>query len=99
LRPCADKDARRASALPWSWAGAARHAAAPIAAGAATATGVVALNGAGAMALAKALDPAMPVSRVWLATAATKRSTFGGTELPWTRRIIWGTTPLHGHAI
>jgi len=51
------------------------------------------------MALAKALDPAMPVSRVWLATAATKRSTFGGTELPWTRRIIWGTTPLHGHAI
>jgi hypothetical protein len=57
------------------------------------------VNAAGAMALAGALDPAKPVGSVWLATAVTERSTLGGVEMPWTRRIIWGATPLYGDAI
>lgn len=57
------------------------------------------VNAAGAMALARALDPGTRVGSVWLATAVTERSTFGGVELPWTRRIVWGATPLFGDAI
>jgi serine protease AprX len=57
------------------------------------------LNAAGAIALARALDPGVAVGAWWLATTATESSYLGGHLWPWTRRIIWGDTLLYGHAV
>ncbi|MCC6991801.1 MAG: S8 family serine peptidase [Acidobacteria bacterium] len=57
------------------------------------------LNGLGALALAKSLDPSRALGSWWLATPVVESSKLGGYTLPWSRRIIWGASTLYGDAI
>ena len=57
------------------------------------------LNGLGALALAKSLDPSRVLGSWWLATPVVESSKLGGFTLPWSRRIIWGASTLYGDAI
>lgn len=57
------------------------------------------LNGAGALALARSLDPSRAVGSWWLATPVVESTKLGGVDQPWSRRIIWGTSTLFGDAI
>lgn len=57
------------------------------------------LNGAGALALARSLDPSRALGTWWLATPVVESSKLGGFTLPWSRRIIWGASTLYGDAI
>lgn len=57
------------------------------------------LNAAGALALARAVDPGAAVGAWWLATSVTESSYLGGHLWPWTRRLVWGDTLLYGQAV
>ncbi|WP_291984344.1 S8 family serine peptidase, partial [Luteitalea sp.] len=57
------------------------------------------LNGAGALSLARSLDPSRALGTWWLTMPVIESSTLGGVTLPWSRRIIWGQSALYGDAI
>lgn len=57
------------------------------------------INGAGAIALARALDPDAPSGASWLTEPVSERTVLAGVSMPWTRRILWGARPLDGLAV
>lgn len=57
------------------------------------------LNAAGALALARNLDTSKGVGKWWLSSGVDEQSALGGATLPWTRRILWGTSALYGQAV
>jgi serine protease AprX len=59
--------------------------------------GAGAVNAAGAMALARAIDTGMPLSSWWLATGITPATTLAnGEELGWSQHIVWGDEYILG---
>lgn len=61
--------------------------------------GAGALNAAGAIRLASALDPAAATGHWWLTSPVGEASSFSFVTLPWTRRIIWGDTFIWGDTV
>lgn len=54
------------------------------------------INGAGALALTRAIDPAVPVGSPWLETGLEQFSTIAGTVLAWSDHIVWGDHVVWG---
>ena len=52
--------------------------------------GAGAVNAAGAIALAAAIDPNRPVGAWWLTTGVNTWTTIGGQTLAWGQRAVWG---------
>ncbi|MGH3522675.1 MAG: S8 family serine peptidase, partial [Mycobacterium sp.] len=50
-----------------------------------------ALNTAGAIALAKSVDPTVPVGAWWLSVGVTPATTIAKTSLSWAQRVVWVT--------
>jgi serine protease AprX len=57
------------------------------------------LNADGAVALARAIDPAAPLGSSWLETALPSMSIFDGVLFPWAQHIVWGDHLVWGDAI
>ena len=57
------------------------------------------MNGAGALALAQAIDPRVPVGSNWLVKGVTEASVIDGQTITWAKNIVWGTSELAGSAI
>ena len=55
------------------------------------AQGAGSLNSAGALALAQAINPAVPAGSYWLATGITKSSTVDGQNIVWGDSTLWGS--------
>jgi len=61
--------------------------------------GAGALNAAGAIALAEAIDPNAPTGEWWLTNGVTGSTTIGGTTLTWGQRVVWGDRIVWGNQI
>lgn len=61
--------------------------------------GAGSLNAAGALELARAIDPRQPVGKPWLSLPLTPMTNVGGTELAWSQRIVWGDTTIGGDGL
>jgi serine protease AprX len=61
--------------------------------------GAGAVNVAGAISLARSLDPAAAPGSWWLRTGVTPSTTIGGQTLAWSQRIIWDDQFLNGDEI
>jgi serine protease AprX len=61
--------------------------------------GAGALNAAGAIALAAAIDPSQPVGSWWLATGVNTSTTIAGETLAWGQRVVWGDRVIWGNQI
>jgi serine protease AprX len=61
--------------------------------------GAGALNAAGAIALAAAIDPSRPVGSGWLATGVNAWTTIGDQTLAWSQRVVWGDRVIWGNQI
>jgi serine protease AprX len=61
--------------------------------------GAGALNAAGAMELARRIDPSAPAGQGWLNGPVTPSTKIGDDVLPWSQRIIWGDRVAQGDAI
>jgi len=57
------------------------------------------INGAGAIALAGAIDASQPVGGKWLATGVAFESVLGGEMLQWSALMIWGGHRAHGGGV
>ena len=57
------------------------------------AQGAGGLNGAGALALAKAIDPSKRLGAKWLRTGLPYYTVIAGRTLPWSQLMIWGRPP------
>jgi len=57
------------------------------------------VNGLGATTLAYGIDTARGAGQYWLVTNVAPFSTFGGTDEPWSRTVIWGTQLLRGTSV
>lgn len=57
------------------------------------------INAAGAMELARAIDPSMPVGSSWLQYGVVPVSLVGGESLGWAQHIIWGEHIVWGETI
>lgn len=58
--------------------------------------GAGAINAAGAVGLARAVDPAAQVGNYWLEYGITPATRIGGSLLPWTRRVTWADRLVEG---
>ena len=61
--------------------------------------GAGAVNAAGAIALAAAIDPNRPVGAWWLTTGVNTWTTIGGQTLAWGQRVVWGDQIIWGTQI
>jgi serine protease AprX len=61
--------------------------------------GAGAINGYGAMALARAINPAAAVGTEWLTANITPSSTIGGRTYVWAQRMIWGNHIARGTGV
>src|SRR5581483_8719017 len=61
--------------------------------------GAGALNAAGAIALAAAIDPNEPVGTSWLASGIDTSTTIGDQPLAWGQRVVWGDRVIWGNQI
>jgi serine protease AprX len=61
--------------------------------------GTGAVNAAGAMALAATTDRSQPAGAYWQFGPLDFRTSFGGEEAAWARRIVWGGRTMLGDAI
>jgi serine protease AprX len=61
--------------------------------------GAGALNGGGALALGKALDPRRPLGSYWQVAGVTEHSAIDGQLIPWARNIVWGHNIVWSDAI
>ena len=57
------------------------------------------INGAGAIALAGAIDASQPVGGKWLANGVAFESVLGGEMLQWSALMIWGGHRAHGGGV
>lgn len=57
------------------------------------------LNALGAITLARHVDPGAAAGAWWLTAGVPESTNLAGTTWSWTRRIIWGATPLYGDAV
>jgi serine protease AprX len=57
------------------------------------------INAAGAVDLARAINPSTPVGGHWLERGVTTATRIGNTLLSWTRRVTWGDRLVAGEAI
>ncbi|MBI4263873.1 MAG: S8 family peptidase [Acidobacteria bacterium] len=65
----------------------------------ALAEGAGGINAAGAMALARAIDPAIEVGQVWLDAAYDPYSTIAGATYKWAQHIVWGDHVVWGDSV
>ena len=61
--------------------------------------GAGALNAAGAIALAAAIDPSQPVGTWWLTRGIDTWTTIAGQTLAWGQRVVWGDRVIWGNQI
>jgi serine protease AprX len=61
--------------------------------------GTGALNGAGAIALASAINPSMPVGSYWLTYGVSPYSRIAGEVRAWSENVVWGTSTLGGDTV
>jgi serine protease AprX len=61
--------------------------------------GAGALNAAGAVALAAAIDPNEPVGAWWLTTGVNTWTTVAGETIAWGQRVVWGDHVIWGDSI
>jgi serine protease AprX len=57
------------------------------------------INAAGAIELARAINPSATVETPWLERGISTGTALGGTWLPWTRRVTWGDRLVAGDVI
>ena len=57
------------------------------------------INAAGAIALARAIDPGARVGEWWLEQAIVPSSSIAGRELVWSQHIVWGTHIVWGPSV
>jgi serine protease AprX len=57
------------------------------------------INGAGALALARNIDPTARVGQHWLSSSIVPTSVLGGTSYTWSQEVIWGNHIAHGTGI
>lgn len=76
-----------------------QYSALPLAAQDTLTQGAGALNVAGAIALAAAIDPNQPVGTAWLTSAVDTSTTIGGTPTAWGQRVVWGDRVIWGNQI
>jgi subtilisin family serine protease len=60
--------------------------------------GAGSINAAGAVAMARAIDPAAALGTPWLEVGVETFTTIGGETLTWGKQIVWGTQVLAGDA-
>jgi serine protease AprX len=65
----------------------------------ALAQGAGAINGAGAIELVRAIDPAAPVGSPWLETAISPFTTIAGNTHSWAQGIVWGDHVVSGDSV
>ena len=56
-------------------------------------------NGAGAVMLARAIDPTQALGQNWLTANITPSTTIGGQEYIWSQRMIWGNHIARGTGV
>jgi serine protease AprX len=61
--------------------------------------GAGALNGKGALEMARAIDPARPSGSYWVASMPSPWTSIGGETNAWGQGIIWGSSVLWGNAV
>jgi serine protease AprX len=61
--------------------------------------GAGAINAAGAIALARAIDPSMPVGSSWLEYGVLPVTLIAGIAHPWVQHIVWGDHLVWGDTI
>jgi hypothetical protein len=61
--------------------------------------GAGSVNGAGAVILARAINPAQPIGEKWLTANIIPSTTIGGQEYVWSQRMIWGNHIARGAGI
>ena len=62
--------------------------------------GAGAINAAGAVALARAIDTGAPLSSWWLSTGVTPSTTLAnGEELSWSEHVVWGDQYIVGNYV
>ena len=54
---------------------------------------------AGALALARAINPQAPVGTPWLSTTLTPSTTIGDQSYAWSQSIIWGARRVAGETL
>jgi serine protease AprX len=57
------------------------------------------LNAAGAVALASAINPTIPVGSQWLVTGVTESTVVDGQQLAWANQIVWDTHIVRGTSV
>ena len=57
------------------------------------------VNAAGAVELARAINPDAAVGWYWLEVGVRAGSWIANEWLPWTRRVTWGNQPAHGEPV
>ena len=58
-----------------------------------------ALNGSGALALARAINPSRSLGLKWLTASITPMTTIGGQSYVWSQRMVWGNHIARGTGI
>ena len=61
--------------------------------------GAGALNAAGAVALASAIDPDRPVGAWWLTTGVNTWTSVAGETIAWGQRVVWGDRVIWGDSL
>ena len=61
--------------------------------------GAGAVNAAGAIALAEAVNPSAPVGSPWLTTAVSPFTAIDGQPLAWGQHLVWGDHLVWGNQI
>lgn len=61
--------------------------------------GAGALNAAGAVELAKAIDPGQPLGSWWLTRSVDPATTVAGERVAWSQRVVWGDRVIWGNQI
>jgi hypothetical protein len=58
--------------------------------------GAGALNPAGAIVLARAIDSTATVGEAWIDRPVVRSTTIGGETLPWSQHLVWGDRVVSG---
>ena len=61
--------------------------------------GTGALNAAGAVKLARTIDPSTPVGLWWLTGPLSPSTSIAGSEHIWSQTVLWGNTVVWGNAL
>jgi serine protease AprX len=57
------------------------------------------INGNGAVALARAINPAAPLGENWLTASVTPSTAIGGQTYVWSQRMVWGNHIARGTGV